>query len=509
MANITGFGGLIVPISKRMIRAFFYTLFILMTILGGGYFSVLSGLAKADDSGFGTVVEPEEYTIGPGDRFRIDFWSSSNPPLDVTVTPEGYLLLTAMGRVDIGNMTLIEARTKLRDLIAKFYSETEFSITLIGARPVKVLVAGAVKNPGLYDGLVSQRVSELIDKAGGFVEGASRRNIVLSGGSKSYDVDFLRYLREGDLDANPYLYSGYKIYVPPITDSSTFVHVSGEVINPGGFEYKEKDKLATIMKLAMGLTGLQGDSILIFRQRQIISFPIDKLDFDILPGDKIIIPKRPLPADGDYYSITGEVVMPGRFPFEKGMGLGQALRGSGNLTAKADIYSLVIYRKQSFVWESQTSKMLQSAIPNNLSFKEKAEPASISIADYYPDHLDEIKIMPCDSIVVPLLTGTVGVYGMVNRPGKVVFSGPRMNISELVGLAGGYAKGAGRGNADIIRKASGLKIRSGRHIDVFDGDIVIIPDNQGKGGFWQKLKDISLIAGSLGIVYLAVDKMAD
>ena len=143
---------------------------------------------------------------------------------------------------------------RLEKLIGRFYSEADFTVSLIGVRPVKVLVIGGVSRPGLYEGNAFSRVSEMIDKAGGFVAGASRRKIKLFGYGEDRNIDILRFERTGDLNANPNVYSGDKILVPLVKDSSSFVHISGEVMLPGSFEFIGGDKLGSVIDLARGLT---------------------------------------------------------------------------------------------------------------------------------------------------------------------------------------------------------------------------------------------------------------
>ena len=471
-----------------------------------------SHLVRAADLTFSTIIDPDEYIIGPGDQFRIDFWDGSTSPLDPIVTPEGRVLLPSMGVVEVGALTLTEAKLELRTLVNKFYSEAQFSVSLVGVRPVKILITGGVVNPGLYNAFASQRVSEIIQMAGGFDVGASRRNIILARDGTDRVVDILRFEQTGDMTANPYLYSGYKIHVPLVTDSSTFVQISGEVVNPGGLEYKEGDSLGSIIDLALGMTGWQGDSILVFRKDtssyRKISVSITKMGLPIQPGDKIIVVRTSREKIPDYYSVTGEVFMPGRYPQQGHLSLEMALNLAGGITPRADIFSLTIYRKPEFMRSIETVKTLEALGRNNVSFSAEREPTSLDMKRFYPDRLDEITIYPSDSILVPALTGSVGIYGRVNRPGMLEFSGMN-SAGDLIKSAGGYAAGADKKIVQIVRKSSGLAIMAGPDIDVFDGDTVIIPEDENPKSFWDKLKDLTLILGGAGLVYLAVDHIAE
>lgn len=494
---------------NRVVTVFFYAcLTLAISCFWESYFAKRPSL-HAREANFSTPINPEEYIIGPGDRFRIDFWDGSSEALELTVTPEGSVLLTAMGKVDVGGLTLMEAKQRLRNLIGSFFTDVDFSVSLMGVRPVKVLVTGGVKKPGLYDGLVSQRVSEIIKKAGGLIGGASRRNIRVASGDKTRTVDLLRFERVGDLDANPYLYLGNKVHVPLVVDSSAFMQISGEVASPGGLEYKDGDNLSSVIDLSLGFTGLEGDSIYIFRGKdaspQPIVIQVSKLDFPVMPGDKIIVNRTSKDLTADYYSITGEINMPGRYPYQIGLNLNLALKTAAGLTRKADIYSLTVYRKTEFKWSLEAVNMPNT---NNLSFSADRLPASLRITEFYPDRLDEIAIFPGDSIVIPVRTGSIGIYGMVNRPGFVEYDRPA-KASSLIQKAGGYSRNADRGIVQVIRKSSGIKITTSPNIEIYDGDTVIIPVKEQRNSLWDKLKDISLILGGMGIVYLAIDNIAD
>ncbi len=478
----------------------------------GGIVLIIGDPAGAEDGAFYTTIDPDSYIVGPGDGFRVDFWDATNPPITFTVTSEGTVLLNSIGLIEVNNLTLTEAKERLTQLLRKYYSGVDFSISLTGVRPVKIMVTGAVKNPGLYMASASARVSEVIEKAGGFIRGASQRNITLFGANHESSVDLFRFERMGDFNSNPYIYSGDKIHVPLVTDSSSFVQISGEVVKPGGFEFKEGDDLGALVNLALGFTGLQGDSIYVFNgvesssDRQAVG--ISDLGRPILPGSKIIVSRIDKGHFSNYFSITGEVVLPGRYPFLENLTFDRALVGSGGPTDKADMYSAVIYRWQEFSRTPDAKNLLTGAFTNGVTFVDDREPVSIDFREINPDRLDQVLIMPGDSIIIPVKTELVSVYGLVKRPGLIRYDGPG-TASKYIKKAGGFASGADKGTIKIIRKTSGIQIISGPGIEIFDGDTIIIPENKEKKSVWEKVKDGAMILGGLGILYLAVDNATD
>jgi protein involved in polysaccharide export with SLBB domain len=490
-------------LALRFSRPFFYA--VILCLL-----SSLAGIVFAESSI--SIVDPETYVVRPGDRFHVDFWDGSTLPIDMAVTPEGLLLLPSIGSLNVGNLTLTEAKAGLNKLIGRFYSETDFTVSLVGVRPAKVMIIGGVDKPGLYIGTAYDRVSEMIDKAEGFVDGASRRRIKLYGYGAEHNVDLLRFERTGDLKANPNIYAGDKISVPLVKDSSTFVHVSGEVILPCSFEYIEGDNLGSVIDLSMGLTGLQSDSVYIFRKLSGDNRPIVKsisdLKYQVEPGDKIIIGRRAGENIDDYFSIVGEIKEPGKYPYHNGLNLQQAVQNAGGFTKQSDIFSLAMFRKIKSMRAPINIEPLPETTPNNLALDGSLEPVSLDIDRSFDKHLDKIVIQPGDSIIIPARTGLVGVYGMVNRPGTVALQ-RFAKASDLISEAGGFSHGADKGVITVIRKSSGMKINSSPAIDVFDGDMIIIDNDKNRKSLLEKIRDISLILGGASLVYLAVDNMTD
>jgi len=485
----------------RLSRPFFYAVIIfLLSVFGIGH-------TESPIS----IVNPDIYVVRPGDRFHVDFWDGSTRAIDVTVTPEGLLLLPSIGSLNIGNLTLSKAKQELNRLIGRFYSKSDFTVSLVGARPAKILIIGGVVNPGLYDGSAFDRVSEMITKAGGFVDGASRRNIKIYGFGHQHNVDLLRFERTGSLKSNPSVYSGDKISVPLVKDSSGFVHVSGEVITPGSFEYIDGDNLGSVLDLAMGLTGLESDSVYIYRKSaasQPIAISVSNTTYPIKPGDKVIVGRSADRLSADYFSIVGEIKRPGRYPCGENMNLKLAIREAEGLTIRADIFSLALFRKLEYLRTSQNETRLSEYAPNNIPLDGSNEPVSLKIDRSFPEKLDKIKIQPGDSIIIPVKTGLVGVYGMVNRPGMIGLEQYAM-ATELITKAGGFSSGADKRTITVIRKSSGLKINSTPSIDVFDGDIIFVDELENRKSLLEKIRDISLVLGGVSLIYLAVDNMAD
>ncbi len=492
-------------------RGFFYALLISACWCFGALIPVNAPLAQ--ETGFGAVVEPDQYLVQPGDKFRIDFWDGVTPTIKVEVTPEGAVLIASMGRLNIADLTLTDAKDALHEMVSGYYPDADFSISLDGIRSTKVLVIGAVRNPGLYDGYVSQQVSEFIHKAGGLIAGASRRNIALSGNdSLSIHVDLLQYERLGRRDANPLCYAGNVIKVPLLKDSSAFVQIAGAVTVSGGYEYREGDNLGTLIDLALGLNGLEGDSAVVYRNGRTGDTPsvvaLNNREFEIEAGDKIIVQQRVQGFTPDYIAITGQVLMPGRYPFREHVNLASALTMAGGITRLGDPYALTIYRRPGYENPAAMHNLVDPVSRNNIALAGERIPLSLNPNVVASDRLESVMLVAGDSIVVPQATGSVSIFGRIRRPGAMPFDKP-LTAGALAGLAGGFAPKADKDNIRIIRKAGGQTIISDSRTILYDGDVVIIPEDKNTRGLWEKLRDVSLVLGGLSLVYLAVDNATD
>ena len=84
-----------------------------------------------------------------------------------------------------------------------------------------------------------------------------------------------------------------------------------------------------------------------------------------------------------------------------------------------------------------------------------------------------------------------------------------MTVREIIQQAGGYSPGADHGRVEIVRAVSGTRSLNGPEAFIYDGDAVVVPIKSERKGFFSRLKDFAIIAGAAGVVYLAIDDMAD
>ncbi|MCK5572412.1 MAG: polysaccharide biosynthesis/export family protein, partial [Bacteroidetes bacterium] len=226
-----------------------------------------------------SVVNPDEYYVGPSDVFAVNIWVS--PPLSysLTVSPEGSLIVPSVGEVAVADISLAEAKERVVSEIRRKYRVGDVSVTLISPRPVVVMVTGSVRYPGLYTLSAMDRAHRAIEQANkpvspepriGFkeaLEEMSTRNVVLThkdGTRSRVDIDKFFVTRDGRW--NPFLREGDMVQVPRKDKARNFIAVYGEVNAPGRYEYVPGDSVTDLFLMAQGFTRYaRTDSVLLSR----------------------------------------------------------------------------------------------------------------------------------------------------------------------------------------------------------------------------------------------------
>ncbi|MBE9135955.1 polysaccharide biosynthesis/export family protein [Nodosilinea sp. LEGE 07088] len=218
---------------------------------------------------------PEAYVLGPGDRIRIDIFNIpefSGPENGVhEVLVDGSLTLPLAGTVVVTGLTLAEAQTALAASYAKLLTRPpQLTVTLLSARPVRVVVAGEVNRPGTYTieleaetsgtqgvgnaGRQWPTLTQVIQAAGGITQQANVKAVQVRrpqlAGDAILTTSLWDLIRTGDISQDIRLRDGDTVVIPKASgitpeesvaiSSANFspaeipVQVVGEVATPGG-----------------------------------------------------------------------------------------------------------------------------------------------------------------------------------------------------------------------------------------------------------------------------------
>jgi protein involved in polysaccharide export with SLBB domain len=396
-------------------------------------------------------IDPDWYLIRPGEQFTVTFLKTRLPSLYLTVDAEGQVVDRTLGVINLADMTLTQARQILSKALSHVYSADEIVISVGVPLPVTVLVSGMVNRPGRYRAFSSQRVSEIIDSAGGITPGGSTRFIQFTGahGEQAVDLDRAEYL--ADPLADPCLYGGNRLFVPSRKSNSVFV--DGAVISPREIELSGAESILQLVALAGGQTA-EAD----IDRSYVIGDSSDNMGVigEITAGSIIVVPVIGEKGRIGSVKLYGAVARTGRFPFRVGMTLDQLLIDAGGSTNDANLGRITVFRRAE----------------NDARGRRSTGRYPISFAGQQTGP-DPIKLLPFDSVFVPIQLGYVSVRGGVNFPGLYPFQSGK-NAAYYITSAGGYVGKGDSGRLLLFDRITKITAEIMPQVTVRDGDEVIV-----------------------------------
>ncbi len=216
-------------------------------------------------------------------------------------------------------------------------------------------------------------------------------------------------------------------------------------------------------------------------------------------------------------SIRGQVKNPGIYPITYGTTrLKDVVSDAGGFTSKAYLPLAYIIRRQdkidayvdhrreyytAFQYSDLTIEDT-SRFSIDMMLKKPIVSCDFAKAFFENSEIDNVLLRDGDVIVVPDNPGYVYVYGQVNHPGYVEFR-EGQNMEWYIEKAGGYAKGATKNRARIIRGKSRVWTEGDSETFVLAGDEVYVPrpPDIPQGLEWQKYGTIaSLVSVTFAVI---------
>ncbi|MES2766685.1 MAG: SLBB domain-containing protein [Bacteroidota bacterium] len=451
-------------------------------------------------------INPEEYILGPGDVVSVSIWAVTSTEIDAVISPEGKLLLPSIGAISLKNTTLADAEKIVRERVNKVFKTKEVVLSLKKLRSFKVTLLGAVRRPALVTATASDRISEVIDRAGGLLFNSSLRRITIErdGLKAPIEVDLQKFYSLGDKSANPTVLGGDRITIP-YTYEKRSVSVVGEVALPGMFEFKEGDRLSAFVKFAQGfLPSALLDSVEIVRfnennseiertyvdlssWRDYVTLPVSiDNDIELRAGDRIFVRAIPDWQKPGTVAIKGEVQFPGSYAIGKNTErLKDIIALAGGFTQDADLENSILVRRQEWDIEDKEFGRLLSVPQKDMNedelryFKARArEYRGVIVVDF--KNLDkgptgDIILQDKDSVHIAPKKNYVNIIGRVNSPGRVLYH-PNYTYNDYIVKAGGYGYRADKGNTVVIKPSSVQYPAGSGNYTIDPGDNILVPE---------------------------------
>ncbi len=175
-----------------------------------------------------------EYTLGGGDRIRLDILEVPQYSGDYQIPPGGSLTLPLIGSVSLEGLTEQQAAQVISARYQSVIKRPLVTVTLLSPRPFNVSVSGEVNRPGSYTlsftggvgdppGIQYPSVTQAIQQAGGVTLSADLRNVQVRrrqqfGSGAVITVNLWEFVQTGNPRQNLLLRDGDTVFVPILTN---------------------------------------------------------------------------------------------------------------------------------------------------------------------------------------------------------------------------------------------------------------------------------------------------
>lgn len=422
-----------------------------------------------------------DYVLGPGDSVSVNMWGGQSARIEQVIDRQGQISLPEAGSVPVAGLTISGAQAALQTSLNNQFHNEHVEISLGRVRTVRVYVVGDAQQPGAYDlSALSTPLNALYLAGGPTSRGSMRVLRQYRDGKLVKEFDLYDFLLKGLRGDPGRLEPGDTIQIPP---AGSQVTVRGYVRRPAIYELHGETTLDQVLDLAGGsmvtadLKEIHVERVVAHEQRAMLDLqlPSDHADlvkalssFQMQDGDNVLISPIP-PYNKRKVYLEGHVYRPGSYPYQDGMTINDLVRSYQEvLPEPADHVELV--RLQAPDYRPETLNLnLPEILAGNVSMP--LQP------------FDLVRIYGRYEIDAPM----VKITGQVLRPGRYPMS-KGMTATGLLRMAGGFARGAYRKEADL----SSYTIENGQRVLVKDRVIQLDAALQG-----EKSADVLLEPGDV------------
>jgi polysaccharide biosynthesis/export protein len=412
------------------------------------------------------------YTLGGGDRIRVNVFEVPEYTGEYQVPPGGAVNLPLIGSVPVLGLTTEQAADEIARRYSRYLKRPLISVSLLSSRPINIFVAGEVTRPGAY-------------------------TLTLSGGA-------------GD---NP------GVQYPTVLAALTTAQ--GVTLAADVTKVQVKRKI-----------GRSGEQLVTLNLKEAIQTGQIGQDITLRDGDTIIVPTAATfnlaearnlaaanfaasPTTPRNVAIIGEVNRPGSYLVTGGEGGGlptitRAIQLAGGITGQADIRTLKLRRLTRTGTEQTIDinlwQLLQSGDVNQDIIVQDGDTLVIPTAT-------EVNPAEATQLATTTLSPTtiqVGVVGEVKQAGRVDLR-PNSTLNQAILAAGGFNDTrASRAAVDLIRlNPDGSVTKRVVRIDFAHGineetnpilrnnDVVIVSRN----GITKTSETLGTVAAPFGIIF--------
>ncbi|MBN2738807.1 MAG: SLBB domain-containing protein [Spirochaetales bacterium] len=449
------------------------------------------------------ILGSSSYKITPGDIYTLTAQMGNTLSFPVVVSDNFEIEVPFLGTMNVKGRIYNEVR---REIISKIKAKVpvEFIDFIIKSPAVfDIFIYGGVVNPGLSPVSSVNTLWEAILLAKGPKAGASYRSIELHRNGETRVIDITRFVRYGELDQNPQLQPGDRIYVPM---AQILTKIDGHVYFPDSFEMLPGESLYDLINLAGGpKPGAVGKKIQVTRLEATNELKLYELtmeqamDFKLAMGDQVYVKsafdlQAMLLIEGALMGQPPEQGKPQQIPtkplvfnlpYVPGMTFLSVLEKLGGPSPLADAEHSYVIREKS-----------GEKIPVNVTLLWQSRDKDL-----------DIQLQADDHIFIPMLNTQVIIAGMVNNPDAFPYA-TGATVADYIMLAGGIIPETADPNAIYRLDKSGKRTRIGMNTEVIPGDLIYVDKTlweHTKFGLSQALVIIGFVSTSISLVNAILD----
>ena len=385
------------------------------------------------------LATPQNYRLGPGDAVNVDIWGASQESITETISPDGTITIEDIGVIQLGGLSVSQAKAKLRRELGPRYQNSKIELTLGQTRTITVSVMGEVKTPGTYTMSAFATVYNALYMAGGPNDIGTLRNVkVFRNGRLLSNVDVYDFLLNGKLTGDVRLQDNDVITVSPY---EALVNITGKVKRPMFYEMKKTESAATLLRYAGGFTGdAYTKAIRINRKAgpQYSVFSVgefDLADFKLMDEDSVSVDST-LNRYQNMVEIKGAIFRPGMYHVGGQITTVKALvEAADGLTENAIGQHAVMHRMKANRTLKMQSLDITGILEGTVPDVELKNEDVIFIASREEENFDQ----------------TITIHGEVNYPGVYRYASDE-TVEDLVLQAGGLTNAASLAKVDVSRR---------------------------------------------------------
>ncbi len=334
-------------------------------------------------------------------------------------------------------------------------------VVIVPPVQTRVELIGPVRREGLFELKADESVVDLLSFSGGFAPKAYSKRITV----RRFEDNSRKVLDIPESDFNGFsLKDGDEVIVGEVLDRYTNrVQITGAVIREGEFALGEEG--LTVKNLLEKAEGLKPEAFssraTLYRTNADLTLAAESVDLGaILEGtqpdislqneDLLFVPSRYDIQEEYFVKISGDVNLPGTYPFASNMTVGDLILRSGGLMQSASNSSIEIARRSRDASSGKIAEILTLSIQTDLSLSEEEK---------------NMTLRPFDHVFIRRSPGfereqLVTVTGEVVYPGEFAISSANERISDVIRRAGGVNQFAYPKGANLVRRTVYFKSKT-------------------------------------------------